>query len=331
MSLRLCTRRAFENWPSWHIVYEWEDIISNQCDIKIHHLRKLTTPEKVINSLGLYPALEFADSKLRSHNFDLIFHLRPELRYGRLNDKNAIPIIIDFWQGIDLKKFYKVYRNCNHVFISSYENYLYLKENHCPLNISHLPLSLPDKYINLPENKSRDIEIIQPGRQNSVFESFMQKYLVKYPKLNYVKQVIHNSKIIYTSSIYGDMGEFATRESYFELLLRSKVGLYSSPGYDEGEKRTGSFNPVTPRLFEMMAAGCKILGRYPVNADFNFFGINNDLIPQAINYQQFESELDHCLSATNANHKEYKHFLSNHLTSTRIKKLQQALTGIINE
>ncbi len=49
--------------------------------------------------------------------------------------------------------------------------------------------------------------------------------------------------------------------SYINLLRASKISFYSTPGIDGGEKRTGGFNPVTPRYLELLSAQCQLLGK----------------------------------------------------------------------
>ena len=54
------------------------------------------------------------------------------------------------------------------------------------LNIQHLSLSLPDKYAFHQPSMQRDIDIIQIGRTNAIFNEYMERFLVDFPSTHYV-------------------------------------------------------------------------------------------------------------------------------------------------
>lgn len=315
------SNRLFQDWPSWHIVHEWEDILCAEGKRKIWDkdsflffltkipLKKLSAK---LSQLYVYAKKTSARS--------LVFHMIPQ-EHKYLVSRNDIPILIDVFKDVDLKKFKDVYENCSLICITSEEAYFYLKAR-LSLPFLLLPMSLPDNYFKgkvediktktIFENK--DIDVIQMGRSNKRMESWMKEYLEEFPDTNYVERRLIDGKFYFYSTKDGILGEFSSRKEYFSLLERAKISLYASPGLDEGAKRTGGFNPLTPRLLEFLSQYTYIVGRYVNNEDYA--GIL-DHIPNCENYIEFKNALSFRLqnSCDYDYFKWSQEFLKNRLTS----------------
>jgi len=127
----------------------------------------------------------------------------------------------------------------------------------------------------------------------------------------------------YISNKRGKIEGLEGRASYVGLLQSAKVAFYATPGIDGGEARTGGFNPVTPRLFEILAAGCHVVARYPDNDDTRFYGLQA-ICPSTDTYDQFVATLDRALGAPPpvARNSAY---LQGHYTSARVERLRQIM------
>ena len=243
----------------------------------------------------------------------------------RIN-KNVIPIIIDFWQKKDkLSDFYKAYKDCPLVLVTSAEVVDFLKKNHCPLPIEHWPLSFPDYYkINPEKTYKKDIDFCFIGRPNQFFVRMVESYAEKYPDFVYVMGkggIFH--RIFETNKgelVCKDKG----RETYLNMIRRTKITCYTTPGIDESKEVKTTFNQVTPRVFEMLAGGCYIIGHYPDNADTLYYNLQS-IMPRVNSYEEFESLMNKYRAMPPRDMKEVEQYLSKHYTSTRVQMLKEIL------
>jgi len=239
------------------------------------------------------------------------------------------PIIIDFWKHQNIDQFVKAYQSCPLILVSSREAYEFLIEKKCPLRLYHWPLSLPDKHLAddnaLPK---KDIDVIQAGRSNPVFDDYMERFLKNKPNTHYVYRKSINNKLVYYSTKHGNLNVGESRDEYFDLLARSKIALYSSPGVDGGTDRTGGFNPITPRLLESIAKHCHVLARYIENSDVYYYGVQ-DKCPNIATFAQFSLQIERLLSEplTERDKANNKSFLAPHLSKMRVSQLKKILTN----
>lgn len=301
--MRILTRRNYAKRHNLDIVYEWEDVLSDTCKANLTYAYKYG--DKLMRLKIPFPWIY-------GNEITFCFQMQPD-RYGRYNSKNIIPLIIDFYikDPKELNDFYKNYSKCPVVLISSQEAFNFLKESKCPLPIEHLPLSLSDKYA-FKENTTipKTYDIVWFGRYNPVLYGFLKQYAEEHPDLYYVYR---KNKGYYTSR--GEyLGELQTRSEYIELLRKSRIGLYHTPGLDGGEERTHGFNQVTPRFLEMIACGCHVLARYADNADTRFYQLS-DFCPHIDRYEQFGNLVEERLSQP-INAKRYAQYMCKHYTST---------------
>lgn len=314
----IITTRHFNTWPSWHLVYEWEDILYKQCNIKLEYEKKIIPYlNKFIRRLPLNPfGIIFNKSGLR-----LEFHMIAKTRQEATNRRNIIPVIIDFYLSENqLSHFYRAYSRNRLILISSAEAFAFLKSHNCPLNIVHFPLSVPDKYKIDPNKKfNKKWDLVLAGRQNPVLEKWLNSYVSDHPNLRYVTRELVDGEFKYYSNNGTYLGEFGKRESYIELIGESKIGLYATPGIDGGEARTNGFNQVTPRFLELLVSGCHVISRYNQNEDTQFFNLN-DLSYNVDSYDMFKKEMDRLLYKE-IPYEKYIQYLEKHYTSNRCKEL----------
>jgi hypothetical protein len=338
----ILSERFHQNWPSWHVVYEWEDDFASALNVPIlssnytKNIYEVIINNKITNKfIGTEPIerhLQHNDLKRKSISKYIVFEMSPRKHFTNTysTNVNAIPIIIDYWKHNDVDAFCSTYKNCELVLISSLEVYNWLKENGCDLQIHHFPLSISDRY-RLTETIyfDKEYDVIFAGRMNNVMLEYMMELSTKYSDVEYVYQENVNDILYYKSNKRGIIGSFHTRKEYVDLLRKSRVGIYTTPGIDGGENRTGGFNPVTPRFLELLSSKCLMLGRYPENEEINFFEVNK-VCPNIHSYSEFERYIMHYLNQTTIPTEAYIGILSKHYTTNRVIQLNEII-GKIND
>jgi hypothetical protein len=258
-------------------------------------------------------------------NLKLRFVMEAKTKQLCILDRNTIPVIIDFWlEECDLSAFYRAYRHCPLILITSAEIVYFLHKNNCPLPIEHWPLSYPDIYrmdTNSIEDKKYEFCIL--GRPNPFFVRLLDEYCSKHLDFTY----IHTNGTEYNRSYIDHNGNVVAidsgRKSYLDMIRKTKISCYTTPGIDEAKKSTNRFNQVTPRLFEMLANGCNVIAHYPDNADTEFYDLKH-IVPNVNNYTEFESVLDRMRIAP----QHFDHiveYMNKHYTSSRIPMLKEIL------
>src|ERR1700712_4748471 len=150
-NFEILTNREITNWPSWHLVYEWEDDFSRLLDIplanpgKVENLLEDRYIRKALSFKLAKKLMQFVNSFLESPRKKIAFEMYMKRNFSYTNNINSVPIVIDFWKK-NAGCFFNTYKYCKLVCISSIEVYNFLKSKNYPLNIQHLALSLPDKY-----------------------------------------------------------------------------------------------------------------------------------------------------------------------------------------
>ena len=323
----LTNRRCFHEYY-WQIVYEWEDCLSEQLKAPLLH-------NLVANRWINYPLAKLVGSAAAiptTKKPALAFVMKPFYFEDNVaGRKNIIPIIIDFWlqDDVDIKKFETRYHNNPAVLISSKQVFDFLKSKQVGVNLFHWPLSLPDKYSFQPHEKKFDCVLV--GRPSVVLKDWMVRYSNSHPDFTYVynDRVAGLNMLNYVTSKGEVLGNgFSSRESFFELLQLSRVGLYSTPSIDKDKQAfngldSKGFDQVTPRLFEYIAAGCHVLARYSDNADTEYFNLRS-LVPHIATYEEFESRMDYARIHP-VNLQAYNRWLSRNYTSARVGMLEAIL------
>ncbi|QNK77411.1 hypothetical protein H7F37_15115 [Winogradskyella sp. PAMC22761] len=325
--------RSVQDWPSWQIVYEWEDEINDKLSLPIIKTpnaagniitRVLIKAFKLLFGKDNIPRFLIKISFFFTRGFInkkyLYFLMSPKFNIGFFNSYFVVPVIIDFWIVDKVEEFKKTYQDCPALLITSLEVLDLLNKHNFPNNLVHFPLSLPDKYA-LHENDEIDkkYDVVLAGRPNEVLFEYLKTYEKMNPDFEYVYRDIVEGVFHCYSNKNGYLGIFNTREAYFNLLKLAKISFYSTPGIDNG-KQTNGLNPVTPRLFEILAAGCHIIMRYPDNRETEFFQLKN-LGISVDSFDSFEQQMKTALN-TPAPIKRNAKYLANHYTSKRISILK---------
>lgn len=322
----ILTVRKYRNQLTFRLIYEWEDIISKSLNIPLKSSSLFW--DKVQFRFNKNPFLTYMYKKIYAlfhRGYSLYFVMRAETYPMCQINKRIIPVIIDFWlKEEQFNAFYNAYKDCKLILITSAEVYSKLKQLNCPLNIYHWPLSFPDNYYNpqIVYNKEYDLAFI--GRKDKYFENYLQTYCKKYPDFKYIT----NSDDMENRSYYLNDGTIIcdgrNKDDYFNIIRKSKITFYSTPGIDQSKIGANGYNQVTPRFFEMLSGGCYILGHYPNNEDTKYYQIS-DICPNITNYEEFEHYMNTYRKTEVSPNQRNFIFLKNHLTTKRAELLQKIL------
>lgn len=320
-AIQSCRKTA--KYPSFKIVYEWEDILSKVLGLQIKSdsewWNKYYRRFENNGLVGLYNAV------LPQKDLHLDFIMTASTkRICRVN-KNTIPVIIDFWlKDNELDEFINAYKDVPLLLLTNLEVYELLRQHKCPIPIEHWPLSYPDQYaLTGDENYEKVYDFCLFGRPNPFFIRFQEEYARRHPDFVYLKTVGTESNREY----YTNKGEFVCKDtgraSYLEMIHKTRISCYTTPGIDEGKKAPAMFNQVTPRLFEMLCGGCQVIGHYPNSSDVQWYKLSS-IVPNVDNYEEFERVLDY-MRAHPLDIQQIKQFMAHHYTSERAKMLIEIL------
>ncbi len=310
--------------PSWKIVREWDEIISESLNLKLKSETKLSRFVKfnILDSYGLSHI--YNSLKPKSSHLSLHFVMTAETSESVFVDKNTIPVIIDFWLEDDqLDDFFETYKNCPLVIVTNREVYELLKDRECPLNVEHWGLSYPDIYKMNIDASMKEYEFCVFGRPNPFFLRMLNQYCEEYQDFEYIT----NNGDINNREYRTNKGRFIAKDtgraSYMDMIRKTKISCYTTPGLDESKSDTCRFNQVTPRLFEMLSNGCSVIGHYPDSADVQWYNIDN-IVPNVDNYEDFKRILNE-LRIKPIPFDRIKMFMERIYTSTRAKELEAIL------
>lgn len=309
--------RGFEQYPSYLILYEFEDDFSSANNIPIYLISKY---RYAFGRLVYKSVSNFYSKRIKDTGFVFSIMMTPDYHRLYFNKTNVIPYVIDYWKRYD-ELFEKHFIHFPVVYVSGLEVYEYLKAKKTKVNIKHLPLSISDRHLDLfNQDIHKDIDIINVGRKNKIIDSYINQYMQKYPAVNYVHREMENGENIYYSSLHGKIGKLETRNDLLQTLSRSKIAIVTSPGIDGGEQRTGGFNPVTPRVLEAAIGKCYLIGKYEMNDEFYQFGLDK-LVSMPDSFNEFEMMLNAKLNTSFNLQEQYASFLQKNLNSKRIEQV----------
>ena len=325
MSLKVFSMRKVEDWPSWHLVYEWEDeILKSIPTAKLSCESQLFKyAEKVVRRLkcGINGQLLCGDDLF------LGFEMSAKTVSDLENRKNYIPVIIDFFlDESEIKEFEQAHSKNPIVLISSKEVYDWLESRVRNIKIAHWGLSLPDKYkIDGSERFEKKYDFVLFGRQNPVLRSYLEQYVQSHPELIYVYEK-QGEKFHYYTNTGEYVGYYKSRDEYIRLMRMSRMALYSTPGMDSSRKNANGFNQVTPKFLEYMACGCQLVLRYPGNSDTQYYDLPS-FCPSVNIYEDFVRVVD-AYRASEPDMQLYADYLSHHYTSVRVAELKTIISKL---
>lgn len=317
---RIVSLRKSENRSWFQIVWEWEDVISEMTEIPILSPAKSKLPlrfQRLMSFLG-FPLLRFGPSLEFVMNGSPIDH--------REIHRNTIPWIIDYFLSIEeTKLFVDSIKKVPGIILSSreaYERVMTLGEEYRD-KIFHIGLSLPDQWMPSSEEewKHKDFDLILIGRISKGFDGYLKKYCASHPELKIAERRIENGCYNFYDVHHPDIfvGNADTRENYMNLLRRSKVFIYTTPGID-GDKATNGLSQVTPRFLEALACGCIPVMKYADNPDTRFYELKN-FCPSVESYEDFCQQMNNALISKPDYGKILK-YLQRHTTSQRALELK---------
>lgn len=307
---------------SYQTVYEWENIILDEleltlkCDKNWHY--KVYRRFEKNNIVNTYHAF------IKERNdINIRFLMGAHPQQFCILDRNTIPVIIDFWLPEHvLESFYNSYKRCPLVLVTSAEAFEYLKQHNCPFPVEHWPLSLPDTFEVGYTQKIYDFCLI--GRTNPFFVRMIERYAEENSDFTYV--VNHGETD--NREFYSNKGDFIAkdtgRSSYIDIIRKSKITVYTTPGMDEAKKETSDFNQVTPRVMEMIAGGCYVISRYPDNPDTRYYDLDR-VTCKVESYDEFKAAMDRYRAAPPRNTDECNAYIAKHNTTSRVRMLKDIL------
>lgn len=320
------SRRQYKTWRSWHLVYEWEDVIREKLNIPLLPY----FDEFLYRKYGKY--YKRIPIQLVWCIPSLVFEMLPMKRKTpHFNNRFVVPCIIDWYLKTDdeLNAFYERYSKNKLVIVTSKQVFKYLSTIETPIRFGHLPLSLPDKYRITPEMRfDKDLDVVLMGRQNPVLLQWLYQYRETHPGL----KIVTSKREADNYDYYTLEGEFianaTSREQCMNLMKRSRVSLYSTKAIDDDytDYNTNGFNQVTPRFFECLATGNHVIARYKENEDTDYFEVKS-VCPNTDSYESFEEQMDYALSHP-VDMKFYSEYLEKHYTSTRVELLRELLNSV---
>ena len=126
MNYKICTPRKYQHWPSYDLVYEWEDILKEILGVKFCYEKQLVKNKFLKRIPFLYTLLT---------GFNRIFSYEMTVYRKGFYCRNSslyIPCIIDYFASDEeIPLIEKSYSRCKKVIITSKEVYDYLKKKEC--------------------------------------------------------------------------------------------------------------------------------------------------------------------------------------------------------
>ncbi|WMC93868.1 hypothetical protein [Kineothrix sp. MB12-C1] len=331
----LTKRKIMENKENhkkycFDIAFEWEDILSEKLSKPIYSRSEFEFKfdEKcrgIWKKTGIPIFRIFSLFDIKRDKGIFMFDMATKQQDGIYNNKKYIPCLIDYYLDNEQYKFFiNAYKKNPFVLVSSREVYEYFTEKKCPIKTYHFPLSLPDYYIQMEKRFVKEYDLVLFARQNPLLQKYVDKYEDKYPDFNLVRRKYENGHYIYYQSRTGKTVSYGdTREEYINLVRRSKIAVYSTPGMDETRKDANGWNQVTPHFLEEVAGQCHIIARYPDNADTRWYELSN-ICKCVQSYDEFESLMNQYLKE-DVDIQKYNIYLEKHVTSQRAKLLEKIM------
>lgn len=309
------TERDYMKWPSWELVFEWEDeIVKSISNTALFHAKDFCIGDK--------PLLGYIGGKIGfNHNTILLgkrdafhFEMTDIAKRNKIwNQHNISACIIDFYTK-DLHTFYSMHNKVKNLYVSSKEVYDFLQGNNPEREIKHLPLTISDRYrISKDKHFDKKYDLVLVGRQSPTMMEYLHTYEKTHPITYVYREKIDGNNFPYYANNGKFIGMGNTREEYFNLMRHSRTVMYSTPGIDDG-KETNGFHQVTPRFLEAIASGCHVISQFIDNSDTDFYELGK-MSQRVKNYTDFEKAMDYALS-TPVDMQKYAKYLEKHYTST---------------
>lgn len=317
----ILSERAYQAWPSWAVVYEWENVISRELDIPIKLLRGriLGRIERKLKSIMIDHTHLYSRYHYSGRKPHLMWVMNAKGYRGYMY-RNMIPIFLDFPSEM-VDEITEATASLPMYWVTCHDIYQLLKAAGSK-NVYYMPLSIADENVRAGYLK-KSIDVIQFGRRNHVLHEYMLRYIEQNPEVEYVYQT-EGGSLTYVSNQRGTIGKFSERQEYLDLLAECRISLVSSPGYDKS-RDFGGVDFVTPRFYESAANQCLLVGRYTDNVEATNIGLT-DICPNVGSYEEFSCVISHYLNDDISEEKyALSLFLKNNVTSRRAMYMKEIL------
>lgn len=317
----IITERAYQNWPSWDVVYEWEDQLSKELNIPIKNMYSCCgNIRKKIRKIKR--KLNIAQSRFHVENkkdIKLVWIMDAKI-LKEYTYQNFVPIFLDF-SVESVEEVIEATRNLPFFWVTSKGIFDVLVSKGVN-NVHFIPLSISDKYY-VKKVPQKSIDVIQFGRKNKVLHEYMLNYAKTNSHVEYVYQS-EDGSLTYTSTTRGNIGKFDNRQEYMELMSKCRVSLVSSPAVDKG-KNFGGVDFITPRFYESAVHYCHMIGRYTDNEEAEIIKLG-DICKNIHNQEEFDNCLNSMLKEeNNVVFDAYNQFLEKNVTSKRAEEMKSVL------
>lgn len=318
--INIVSERSYRHWPSYHVVYEWEDILAQQgINLVIRSNDLFHKVYRRVNRILRNRIKPQFSVKGKKYNIRWIMNARG---YKEYTETNSVPIFLDF--PVDMvSEINQATAKLPFYWVTCMDIYEKLIEAGSE-NVHFIPLSISDKYRTgrVPE---KSIDVIQFGRKNPKLHEYMLEYCKEKPGTEYVYQT-EDGSLTYVSTTRGNLGKFDRREEYFQMMSACRVSLVSSPGMDNS-RDFGGIDFITPRFYESAVNYCYMIGRYTDNEEARVIGINR-LCPCIENYSEFKTILESYLCKKTFEQKDvFDVFINMNVTSERARMIMEIVRG----
>lgn len=319
--------RNYNTWPSWHIVFEYEDKFAECLGIKITRggVRRYWNSIQY-RAFKIFPELKkLTRYRMRGTNCQLVFIMSAGELWA-YPKRNTIPILLDTPMS-SAEYVLESTKELPIFWVTAFDYYKRLKELEPDSNVKYIPLAITDIY-KLDEYPDKKIDVIQFGRKNDTLHNWMLAYCKKYPGTEYVYQT-EDGSLTYISTTRGNIGRFDTRRNYFEMLKASKISLVSTPCF-EGERKSvfGNMDFVTPRFYESAVNYCYMIGRYTENDETTMLGLE-DVCDNVSDCHVFEELVYEYLMDPGFKKKNvFDNFIARNVVSARVREVNNCLFNL---
>lgn len=312
LSLRGATRYYF-----YHVLFEWEDALSKSLNIPV---KRMNPFRKILLQRRKKEEVLKSNTK-EDYYIAFLMNVESTKIYSGYN---VIPVICDIF-SYTAEKLYNQTRDCEVFYVTGYGIFEYFTNDLKCKNVRYIPLTCPDFYLSEFEHNyktypiyNRTIDILQYGRRNEKLHEWMLTYVKTHPDVDYLYRDGDYKSTTYVSTKNGRIYKAFSRSSLNKLIHSSKIVFVSARGKDEKEGEQ-NLDFVTPRVFEVAAAGCHMIGRYSNNKEKEIYGLDSVCcIPES--YEEFEQSIDELLKKNTVNGEAYREFLNKNRTSVRFNE-----------
>ena len=327
--MKVYSERGYTSWASWLVLFEWEDVFARKFGTEV-----IALP----NNLR---------AKLRRHIRAYIHKLVPsrvwEYRitdpdrmgvliimdadgYFMLPTDNIIPIYLDFSMDV-VDQILRATPKLPAYFVACMDIYDELVKRGSK-NVHFIPQCVSDRYYS-KEIPVKDIDMIQIGRRNPVLHEYALKYCEEHPGTEYIYQS-NGGTLTYISTTRGEIGRFAGREEFVDMMRRSRISLVSTPRSDGCRDVFGGADLVTARFYESAVFYCRMIGRYTPNRETETVNLSS-VCPLASTYEDFARMADEYLASDIASDPDtlasYRKFIEANLAGVRAEEIMRAING----